>query len=1704
MRIVFLLLSLASVWANAAQSVDATWVGPGEGFWSDANNWSGGVVPNGRGHIARIDSSSPVVIKLENQGVVLGELCVSGSSHVLAGSKHIYFQATEGQKDVFVNVADGSLLTVSNMVESVTARESTFVKTGKGALVLKKSGLGSNNAFDGVEVREGLLTIAWQTSTDGLHPNKKIKICSGARLDMATHNPIQNDVIVHIEKGGVFDIASCYDVIGGITGDGEVTGDGKLTLTLGGGPHRFNGTFTCVLKLIPATSGLGVDTGENTRFVVGSRKTAAFGEIDFSSAETAGRPCPLTFAGDAGGVFELKECVWAAHTPLEIQDVSGNPVTVHFLSDINKRPLRGTGSAVLAYEGNSYAVTNDLLSIEGSLHVMSNQTVNLGMLASHLDPDISRLGSISLDKGTTLICRTCEDLDMSSTPVEGEGRIYMYSSYNWILPASVTGTLWWGTNVGEGGTITLCGGSTKAPLNMNDVTSANLSITGGDHDFTGVTYADRQHKFYQSGGTARFHPITGYKTNQGYQEVYYYISGGEMHSTTSGDYSRGFGAVIDNDARVYLSSPDSRTHRISSDGHSHSITLKDRALLEADRLLFATGGKTTDFTSRLDLLGGTFRIHEYMSILNGSKDDYPYFQGTITFDGGRVEALSLNSQDWNLSPTYTDGSATTGYVGRAGLTWYSNHRLMDTYTYLKMPLAGGCEKGETDGGLLKLGRGALITYGESTYTGPTRVYGGILRNTGTADPKTPFGTGTVDVDSAVLGIGQSAAQTLASDAGAVFSYGGGASLMFWNTQTGGDVTIGPAGAACGEALVRKERGVLTLGAYECGNTLQLGGTHKIRVAGGMPLDEQTKIVKAPVFSALPEGKKEWVFLRHLTYDAQNGFILAACTEGLGGGATSVARITTTPVSLASDAHVGALDLSYITADGKYGAGGLTIADNATLRIGNGAGTLGTILFNNQLVTSDAPSQTLKGGTVDFGAAEGILVFNMGRYYGWWRPSQITSKLAGQGGVTFAGLGDTHNYRCEVELHTANTYTGGTWIENVGVKAMANGVFSSDTVTVVGGDASGGTIWVPNNSKMTQLDNALVLSGVGRYSQPMDKLHEPDYGALRIDRNLTVNGKVSLSRDTRIQSVGANVAVSFTGGFCDIPDTTNTLTVAGSGTTLFKAPATYKGRTVVEGILEIGPGGTLGAGPVEVCANGTLRFSNTDPIVVTNDLSGAGHIVIAGAPVSFTGKTAFTGTRVECVAASDGDFVKEGAYTQRLETSQTYTGDTHLKEGTLALGRVAPIQAPYADRLVMRLDATRTDTFVFDETSPTNISKWHDADGRNLYFSQSAPAYQGLLNKGAINGRDGVWLHGDKTRLVGSKALTCRSVCAVTMMSSDVKNYNWSCAGVIGCSGLDNGIRTTSGKQWADDGWSKFGEIRVNGVSSRDWLFDTPSVSSFRTGMDLVSVDVAVGDYWNNPSWKRCMRGSIGEILVYDYSMGPEEIAAVESYLSEKWGIPCASEYAKSGVDLLPVTTDVIIDEGAVLDFCGATQTVSTVSGTGLVTNSAPVRACLKITGSCTATWSLGGDFALYVAKGAVLDLGGRTLRVAEVGGEGTILNGTLVVEDAICPGDVESVGSLTCKAKLEASGATLAVEGDGTGDCDKLVLEQAFSCASMRLAVRDFSRLTSPVSRILESAGGVTGPFAADNIPNRRIWTVRFTSTAVDLVRENGLLFILK
>ena len=76
------------------------------------------------------------------------------------------------------------------------------------------------------------------------------------------------------------------------------------------------------------------------------------------------------------------------------------------------------------------------------------------------------------------------------------------------------------------------------------------------------------------------------------------------------------------------------------------------------------------------------------------------------------------------------------------------------------------------------------------------------------------------------------------------------------------------------------------------------------------------------------------------------------------------------------------------------------------------------------------------------------------------------------------------------------------------------------------------------------------------------------------------------------------------------------------------------------------------------------------------------------------------------AATGDDLVKDGDDTLFLSQKQTHSGATRVLGGTLALGRAASDSAPFAEDIIVRLDATDRDSFTFAaETSPTNISAW---------------------------------------------------------------------------------------------------------------------------------------------------------------------------------------------------------------------------------------------------------------------------------------------------------------------------------------------------------------------------------------------------------------
>jgi autotransporter-associated beta strand protein len=101
---------------------------------------------------------------------------------------------------------------------------------------------------------------------------------------------------------------------------------------------------------------------------------------------------------------------------------------------------------------------------------------------------------------------------------------------------------------------------------------------------------------------------------------------------------------------------------------------------------------------------------------------------------------------------------------------------------------------------------------------------------------------------------------------------------------------------------------------------------------------------------------------------------------------------------------------------------------------------------------------------------------------------------------------------------------------------------------------------------------------------------------------------------------------------------------------------YAGPTVIAGgTLQIGndgPTGTLGSGPVTIASGATLRFDRTGLVLIPNDITGAGRVIVNGATssdvVSLTGDNDFTGeVRVDAGSLRVTDIRQLGSGTKNV-------------------------------------------------------------------------------------------------------------------------------------------------------------------------------------------------------------------------------------------------------------------------------------------------------------------------------------------------------------------------------------------------------------------------------------------------------------------------
>ena len=228
------------------------------------------------------------------------------------------------------------------------------------------------------------------------------------------------------------------------------------------------------------------------------------------------------------------------------------------------------------------------------------------------------------------------------------------------------------------------------------------------------------------------------------------------------------------------------------------------------------------------------------------------------------------------------------------------------------------------------------------------------------------------------------------------------------------------------------------------------------------------------------------------------------------------------------------------------------------------------------------------------------------------------------------------------LNASNSYTGGTTISG-GTLQVGNGGSGASIGSTSGVTLSNNSAIVFNHSD--NLTNTPTISGSGSLTQMGS-------GELTLTASDTYDGTTIVSGGTlQVGNGGSGASIGSTSGvtlsnnsaivfdhsdkvtFTSSITGSGSLTQTGSGKLILTAGNTYDGTTNISGgTLQIGNGGTLGAGAV--VDNSVLLFSHSNLMTIANAISGSGSVL------------------------------QRGSGTAILSASNTYTGGTTVSSGTL--------------------------------------------------------------------------------------------------------------------------------------------------------------------------------------------------------------------------------------------------------------------------------------------------------------------------------------------------------------------------------------------------------------------------------------------------------
>lgn len=409
----------------------------------------------------------------------------------------------------------------------------------------------------------------------------------------------------------------------------------------------------------------------------------------------------------------------------------------------------------------------------------------------------------------------------------------------------------------------------------------------------------------------------------------------------------------------------------------------------------------------------------------------------------------------------------------------------------------------------------------------------------------------------------------------------------------------------------------------------------------------------------------------------------------------------------------------------------------------------------------------------------------------------------------------------------NTYNQGTTI-SAGTLQLGNGGTT--------GSLTGGII--NNGALVTDRSDALTLTGAVSGSGSLTKLGA---GMLTLTGAYTNTGNITISAGT-LQLAGVqsntilgniinNSSLDVSGGTTTILSSnitgTGALLKSGNGFLSITSDTSYSGGTTISsGALSLGKGGTTGSIIGNVINNGTLYVDRSNAITLDNNISGSGYLV------------------------------KQRTNTLTLTGQNTFTGNTYIKAGTVAVGNggttgflVSGVTLSSGTTLAFnRSDATSYMGQINHEYTPSGTLLKNGAGSLTVsnqtYFGGNTVVAAGeLISPGAIgasvtvNSGAKLTASGNMSSVRLGSALTVNgtlsagagvtSLSATSAVFGAGSTYVWQMSDANGAAGIGYDAFTTTGR------------LTLNATAADKLTIDLESIGSNGLIGSLASFDAKV-------------------------------------------------------------------------------------------------------------------------------------------------------------------------------------------------------------------------------------------------------------------------